>query len=135
MAAQVLQITFSSAEEFQHEHTTNLLNGGVFIETEESAELRDAVAVELRLEGCSDVVRLDGEIVHLVPVEMAGAGAKPGVAVQFSSSPTALRAAFEPFVQSAGAPEQAPADPGRRRAPRCPAQVPIRIQTAERSLV
>jgi hypothetical protein len=66
---------------------------------------------------------------------MAGAGAKPGVAVQFCSTQTALRAAFEPFVQAAGVPEQAPPNSGRRRAPRCPAQVPIRIATAGRALV
>jgi Tfp pilus assembly protein PilZ len=134
-AAQILQVAFSSAEEFQREHAANLMNGGVFIETDQAAELRETVTVELRLEGCSEVVRIDGEIVHIVPPEMAEAGAKPGVAVQFSSTQTALRAAFEPFVQAAGVPEQAPADPGRRRAPRCRAQVPIRIQTAERALV
>jgi Tfp pilus assembly protein PilZ len=134
-AAQVLQVTFSSAEEFQREHAANLVNGGVFIETAEAAELRETVTVELRLAGCSDIVRLDAEIVHIVPAEMAGAGAKPGVAVQFCSTQTALRAAFEPFIQAAGVPEQAPADPGRRRAPRCPAQVPIRLELADRALV
>jgi uncharacterized protein (TIGR02266 family) len=128
-------VTFSSAEEFQREHTANLMKGGIFIETEEAAEVRTTVAVELRLAGCSDVIRLDGEIVHIVPAEMAQAGAKPGVAVQFSSTQTALRAALEPFVRAAGVPEQVKTEPGRRRAPRSAAQVPIRIETADRTLV
>ncbi len=134
-AAQILGVTFSSAEEFRREHTANLMKGGVFFETEQAAQLRETVVVELRLAGCSDVIRLDGEIVHIVPAEMAGAGAKPGVAIQFSSTQTALRAAFEPFIRAAGVPEQVPAEPGRRRAPRSPAQVPIRIETAGHTLV
>ncbi len=132
--SRVLYREFASAEEFQREHTANLMNGGVFIATEEPAESRETVSVELALAGVSKRVRLDGEIVHIIPPEMAQAGALPGVAVQFACTQTALRAALEPFIQAAGAPRPAPLEVGRRKAPRMPAQVPIRIQAPEFSL-
>lgn len=132
--SRVLRLEFASAEEFQREHTANLVNGGVFIATSEPATPREIVSVELALAGESNKVRLDGEIVHIVPPEMAEAGAVPGVAVQFSCTQTALRAALEPLVQLAGAPRAEPPDAGRRKAPRVPAQVPIRIKAPGISL-
>jgi hypothetical protein len=65
---------------------------------------------------------------------MAGAGAVPGVAVQFACTQTALRAALEPLAQATGAPRPEPPDSGRRKAPRVPAQVPIRIKASDVSL-
>jgi Tfp pilus assembly protein PilZ len=127
-------LEFASAEEFQREHTANLVNGGVFIATSEPATPREMVSVELSLAGEPKKVQLDGEIVHIVPPEMEEAGAVPGVAVQFGCTQTALRAALEPFVQAAGAPRPEPPDSGRRKAPRVPAQVPIRIKAPGISL-
>ncbi|HEX9814329.1 MAG TPA: hypothetical protein VGB31_05225, partial [Myxococcota bacterium] len=86
--SRVFQLEFASAEEFQREHTANLVNGGVFIATLEPAEPRESVSVELALAGKSNKIRLDGEIVHIVPPEMAEAGAVPGVAVQFACTQT-----------------------------------------------
>jgi len=132
--SRVFQLEFASAEEFRREHTANLVNGGVFIATQEPATLRDTVTVELRLAGEPRIIRLDGEVVHIVPPEMAQAGAQPGVAIQFACTQTALRAALEPFVQTAGASRAEPAEAGRRKAPRVPAQVPIRIKAPGISL-
>jgi Tfp pilus assembly protein PilZ len=126
--SRVFGLEFASAEEFQQEHTANLVNGGVFIATTEPVAPRELVAVELTLAGETHKIRLDGEIVHIVPPEMAEAGAVPGVAVQFACTQTALRAALEPLVQAAGVSRPEPPDSGRRKAPRVPAQVPIRIK-------
>jgi Tfp pilus assembly protein PilZ len=132
--SRVLQLEFASAEEFQREHNANLINGGVFIATEQPAIVREIVSVELSLAGESAKVRLDGEIVHIIPPQMAEAGAVPGVAVQFACTQTALRAALEPLIQATGAPRPEPLDSGRRKAPRVPAQVPIRIKAPGISL-
>ena len=132
--SRVFQLDFASAKEFQLEHSANLVNGGVFIATKEPAAVREIVTVELGLTGEPNKVRLDGEVVHIVPPEMAGAGAVPGVAVQFSCTQTALRAALEPLAQATGAPRPEPPDSGRRKAPRVPAQVPIRIKAPDVSL-
>jgi Tfp pilus assembly protein PilZ len=132
--SRVFKIEFANGEEFQLEHSTNLVNGGVFIATEEPATAREMVSVELSLVGEPHKVRLDGEVVHIVPPEMAEAGAVPGVAVQFGCTQTALRAALEPLTQAAGAPQPEPPNSGRRKAPRVPAQVPIRIKAPGISL-
>jgi Tfp pilus assembly protein PilZ len=132
--SRVFQLEFESAEDFQREHRANLVNGGVFIETEEPSTVREFVSVELALAGESVTVRLDGEIVHIIPPEMAEAGAVPGVAVQFACTQTALRAALQPLVQATGALRPEPPDSGRRKAPRVPAQVPIRIKAPGISL-
>ncbi|HXV36217.1 MAG TPA: PilZ domain-containing protein [Myxococcota bacterium] len=132
--SRLFQREFASADEFQREHAANLINGGVFIATEERVEPRELVSVQLTLAGSPERVRLDGEVVHIIPPEMAQAGALPGVAVQFALSQTALRAALEPLVRTAGAPRPQPAETGRRKAPRMPAQVPIRIRTPKASL-
>ncbi len=133
--SRIFQLEFSSTEEFQQEHSANLVNGGVFIATEEPATVRDLVSVELSLAGESVKVVLDGEIVHIIPPEMAEAGAVPGVAVQFAATQTALRATLEPLVQAVGGmPCPEPSDSGRRKAPRVPARVPIRIKAPGVSL-
>jgi Tfp pilus assembly protein PilZ len=132
--SRVFRLEFASAEEFQKEHTANLVNGGVFIATKDPTTERESVSVELALAGEPNKVRLDGEIVHVIPPEMAEAGAVPGVAVQFACTQTALRAALEPLIQAAGAPRPEPPDSGRRKAPRVPAQVPIRIKAPGISL-
>lgn len=132
--SRVFKLEFASAEEFQREHSANLVNGGVFIATGEPATLREVVSVELALAGASGKVRLGGEIVHIIPPEMAEAGAVPGVAVQFAGTQTALRATLEPLVQAAGALRPEPPESGRRKAPRVPAQVPIRIKAQGISL-
>jgi len=132
--SRVFKLEFSSAEEFQREHSANLVNGGVFVATEEPATPREIVAVELSLAGESIKVQLEGEIVHIVPPQMAEAGALPGVAVQFACTQTALRAALEPLVRATGAPRPEPPDSGRRKAPRVPAQVPIRVRSRDVSL-
>ncbi len=45
--SRVFQLEFESAEEFQREHSANLVNGGVFVATEQPATLREIVSVEL----------------------------------------------------------------------------------------
>jgi Tfp pilus assembly protein PilZ len=123
-----LIVGFDRAEAFRHEYAANLLNGGVFIATDEAVALRERVRVELRLRfcGCSRV--LDGEVVHRVTPELAAMGAPVGVAVQFEGSLTALRGQLEPLREAAGAPESKFHDPGRRRARRTHARVPARIE-------
>lgn len=125
----VLQVVFESPDEFGREHRNNLANGGVFVASVAQAELREAVEVEIALPFCDASVRLQGEIVHIVPPEMESAGATPGVAVQFQGSPVEVRDRLAPLVQACGDASQGPQaeDQGRRKAPRRPARVPVRI--------
>ena len=122
------RISFATAEIFHREHTEDLVNGGVFLETTETFVLREAVVVELVLNFCNEKVALDGEVVHIVPPEMAGAGGRPGIAVQFLGTPSEISRQLQPLISACGKlPAQKPQDSGRRTAPRVAARVPVRV--------
>jgi Tfp pilus assembly protein PilZ len=128
--SRVLRIDFATAEIFHREHTANLANGGVFVACRDTDgySLRDIVTVELALAFCNQKVALEGEVVHIVPPEMAGAGAEPGIAVQFLGSTIELARRLEPLVTACGSlPRPEPRDPGRRASPRVAARVPVRV--------
>jgi Tfp pilus assembly protein PilZ len=120
---------FPDAEAFQREYTSNLVNGGVFVRSDEPFTVRESVQVQLDFAWIGGSLRLPGEVVHIIPPEMAGMGGTPGVAVQFSESTQAvreqLRAAGIPIP---GKPDPAAAeDAGMRAAPRTPVRVAARI--------
>jgi len=127
---QVLCLTFADVEQFRREYTANLANGGVFIETTESVSLRETVEVRLELAGVAQTITVPGEVVHIVPPEMAAAGGRPGAAIQFGCSKSALRKMLEPFGTQCENLDAEPEDSGRRRSARVPAQVAVRIEAA-----
>jgi Tfp pilus assembly protein PilZ len=126
----VLRLSFADAEAFQREYVQNLVNGGVFVATIQAFELREAVRVEIVLPFCKKKLRINGEIVHIVPREMSQVGATPGVAVQFEGSVHEIRARLDEFVIACGTPRPQPSDSGRRRQPRVSARVAARIEGA-----
>jgi len=126
-ATPVLRVEFATSEAFQHEYQSNLVNGGVFIETEEPVGLREQLNVVLVLPFCRKKITLTGEVVHLVTPEMARLGATPGVAVQFEGTAQEIRKRLGPLVQATGTPQHRPPDSGRRRSPRTEARVAARI--------
>jgi Tfp pilus assembly protein PilZ len=124
----VLRLAFPDAEAFQREYVQNLVNGGVFVGTIQAFELREPVRVEIVLAFSKKKLRLNGEIVHIVPREMSQVGATPGVAVQFEGSVQEIRARLDPLVIACGTPLHQPTDSGRRRQPRVAARVAARIE-------
>ena len=87
----VLEVEYDSATAFCEDFHANLSNGGVFVGTDGTFEPRQTVVVRLCLQWCEEEIDLEGEIVHLVPPEMAGASGSPGVAVQFLAGPAEVR--------------------------------------------
>ena len=83
MPERVLRVDFEDAAAFETEYAANLVNGGIFVASDERFELRERVRVDLCLGFCHKRIRLEGEVVHQIPPEMAQTGATPGVAVQF----------------------------------------------------
>lgn len=135
MSADTLQVRFASPDALRSEFDKNIANRGVFVATEEAFEVRSSVSVEIILEyvhADAPALVLDGEIVHVLPPEMAGSGATPGVAVQFEASAHALRARFEPLLSEAPpAPPDADVQaPGRRESRRGAVRVPVRVARA-----
>ena len=98
-AEHVLSVSFESAEEFEREYAANLVNGGVFIASDELLELRTRVQVKLLCRFCGKQLALAGEVVHQVTPEMALLGAAAGVAVQFDGPAHEVRALDDFFDQ------------------------------------
>lgn len=140
-----LTVRFASPEALRDEFEKNIANRGVFVETAVVFEVRQSVLVEIVLDylpgadsrsEAAPALTLEGEVVHVVPAEMAASGAKPGVAVQFEASATVLRERFEPLLgQQAAASEASRVDgrsPGRRGAKRGAVRVPVRVMPMSR---
>jgi Tfp pilus assembly protein PilZ len=94
----MLMVSYPSFDEFKREFEENIANGGIFVETNERAEMRSTVQVGIELAYCKESVVLDGEVVHCVSQELASAGAVPGVAIQFVLGIARLREILEPFL-------------------------------------
>jgi Tfp pilus assembly protein PilZ len=126
---QVLDVEYGSARDFAQDFQANLSNGGVFVATRQTLELRQFVIVRLRMPWLSRVIDLEGEVVHIVPAEISGVGGEPGVAVQFREPPAGIRGRLAPLCTDAVAPP-APAPDELRRAPRKSTRVAVRVETA-----
>ena len=124
-AEPVLRVAFDTPEAFHKEHQANLAHGGVFVPTREFFSLSDTVYVDVVLDFCGSAVRLPAEVVHIVPPEMADAGAEPGVAVQFRGAPAVIAQQLQPLIEAAGAAALPKPDLGRRTAPRVRARIPV----------
>ncbi len=127
-----VQIRFDSPEELAREFKMNIVNGGIFVATEGSFEVREWIDVGIvlgYLEETTPALTLRGEIVHIIPVEMTTSGAVPGVAVHFEASAADLRDAFEPLLgemQELTRDHDDEADK-RRGSKRAAVRVPVRI--------
>ncbi len=126
-AERLFQVSFESAEALQREYEANLVHGGVFIPTEETAEPRERVQVEFFMAYSGDHFTMTGEVVHVVTSEMAEMGATAGVAVQFDCSAKEVQERIEPLCALSGTPMRRPVDMGRRRAPRARARIAAQL--------
>ena len=129
--ARSLRVAFESEDSFRREYQTNIANGGIFISTNVGFDVREVVRVEVALDYCGERVELLGEIVHVVAPELAGAGATPGVAVQFRLKASEIRERFEPVLGKAASDDEREAGEGRRAARRAPARIPVVVRTSE----
>ena len=111
-----LTLRFEDPEIFGREYRLNIVQGGAFIPSLESWELRETVAVELELAWCGERAEIEGEIVHWLTPDQAGDPAAAGVAVQFHTPAPELRERFERFVTCESAADSAPAEAGASEA-------------------
>ena len=135
----MLVVVFAELDAFRREFHENLSKGGIFVPTEQSAELRSRVEVGIDLHFCQKHIVLEGEVVHCVPPELANAGAVPGLAVQLDKPVKELRDIFARLVGEIAKPvESAQPEPyqqkprkERRKAARAPARVFARVRNLE----
>lgn len=127
----VLPACFDAPEEFAREYAQNVSQGGIFIETSDTFELREIVVVELVLSYRDERVRLDGEVVHVRPPGLVGAPA--GVAVQLLAPASDLRDRLGSLVD--GVPlSDLPADRDARGSLRTQTRVAARVGDVETEL-
>lgn len=133
----MLAVRFADLEAFGREFHADLSKGGIFVTTEEPHELRSRVEVGIELEFCKKFIVLEGEVVHCVSVDLASAGAVPGVAVQFDRTVRDLRLDFEQLLGAipdiAIAKPKRPEEPAveRREARRDTARIVARVRDAK----
>jgi Tfp pilus assembly protein PilZ len=126
---EVLEIEYGTARDFSLDYRANLSNGGVFVATERIFAPREFVVVRLRLPWCNRMIDLEGEVVHIVPAEMAGVGGRPGVAVQFREPPAGIRGRLGPLCTADVPPAPAPAADESRREPRKSVRVEVHLES------
>jgi hypothetical protein len=138
VSPEVLQVRFTSPEALRSEFEKNIANRGIFVACERPLEVRQPVVVQLLLDYAdrdAPALCLDGEVVHVVPPELAASGATPGIAVQLDANAADLKARFSDFLgaakrEDAAARGSQPSD--RRRAGRDAVRVPVRVMPATR---
>ena len=123
-----LAVSFESTEDFQREYASNIAKGGIFVAGEESIPVREAVQVTVEMAWTGESLSLQGEVVHAIPVDLATAGATPGVAVQFNTPVSELRELFAPFIADVPSPQDEEHGLRRHGAPRSKARVRARVR-------
>lgn len=128
-----MTVTFDSEAAFLREYKNDIAKSGIFVETDTPYELREHVTVTLDLAYCAKTVSLDAEVVHVVPVELAQAGARPGVALQLLASADVLRARFDGLAKEIGLDDKLDLelDLCRRESTRSTARVAARVKTGD----
>jgi uncharacterized protein (TIGR02266 family) len=90
------QVGWSTVQDFVLEYAANISVGGVFVQTENPAELDQIVTVSLSLPGSEMPVETKGVVVHRVTPEQAKEkSVVPGMGVQFLDSSDEFRGAIE----------------------------------------
>lgn len=129
----VLDIAFDSEEAFRAEYRSNIANGGIFVATDEPLEVREPVRVRIDLGFCEGRLELAGEVVHVVPTQMAVAGATPGVAVHFELTASEIRDRLQEWVPVDPEVEEQKRPSGRRRAPRTAARLRAEVEDGQQT--
>jgi Tfp pilus assembly protein PilZ len=122
-----VKVSFADAAAFKREYASNLVNGGVFVRSNEEFSPREPVHVELDFRWVKQKLKLAAEVVHIVPAEMAGMGGTPGIALQFTESAVSVREKLSELGLLESGDGEPPRDAGKRRAPRSPVRVAARI--------
>jgi type IV pilus assembly protein PilZ len=90
------QVGWSTVQDFVLEYAANISVGGVFVQTDNAAELDQVVTVSLTLPGSETPVETKGVVVHRVtPEDAKQKSVVPGMGVQFLDSSDEFRGAIE----------------------------------------
>ncbi|GAB5548886.1 MAG: TIGR02266 family protein [Sandaracinaceae bacterium] len=79
-----LSVDWASEDHFLFSYITNISEMGIFIRTDEPAEVGTTLQLRFGL-GDADALELDGEVVWINPVKQGGDNLNPGMGVRFTT--------------------------------------------------
>jgi len=129
-----LSVRYETLADFEAAFARELFGGAVFVPTLDRLPMCQRVRVAFDLAFCETRFELEGEVVAALPAQIANAGVKPGVSVQFREPPAELRQRIE-RATALHLRELAPRNAAFPRAePRYPAQAPVLLEIRGRNL-
>lgn len=106
-----LRLHFEHTEAFQQAFERNAAMGGAFVATGDPVQLHSVVEVEVTVADRREGLRLQAQVVHVVPPERALQPLEAGVVVAFLDPADELREKLAPFLAAAEARPAAEAVP------------------------
>ncbi len=103
--ALVVRVDYSTVDTFFSDFTSNINEGGMFIETDAPSPIGTRVQLQFQLPGSGDPLKLEGRVVWSNPPDGSTEG--PGMGVEFENLDDAARARINDVVRqlrSGGAP-------------------------------
>jgi len=97
----VVRVDYSTVEALFSEFTTNINEGGLFIETERPAPVGTVVSLQFRLPGSEDPIQVGGRVVW-TSAERPDEG--PGMGIEFEGLDQEARARINAVVRGLRAP-------------------------------
>jgi molecular chaperone DnaK len=99
-----IRVAYGSLDEFVERQALSISKGGIFIRTRDLQPVGTPVAIDIRLQDGSRLVRGRGVIAHATPPSAPGEPRRaPGIGVQFTELDEESRALVERIVASHGA--------------------------------
>jgi type IV pilus assembly protein PilZ len=96
--ALVVRVDYSTVDTFFSEFTTNINEGGMFIETDSPSPLGTRVLVQFLLPGTDDPLKLDGRVVWASPPDGSAEG--PGMGIEFENLDDTARLRINDVVRT-----------------------------------
>jgi len=93
----VVRVEYSTVDELFSEFTSDINEGGVFIETDEAQEVGTAVTLQFHLPGTVDPVKTQGLVVWRTD---GSDGRTPGMGVEFESLAADARERINEMIRS-----------------------------------
>ena len=93
----IVRLAYQTVDEFFSDFTSNINEGGLFVESETLQELGSSVVVQFRLPGNEEPIMALGVVVHVTD---GGATGVPGMGIEFEALDADTRQRVDELVQT-----------------------------------
>ena len=95
--ALVVRLEYRTVDELFSDFTSNINEGGIFVESESPQELGSSVTLQVRLPGSGEPITARGVVVHVTDGDATGV---PGMGIEFETFDAATRQRINELVQA-----------------------------------